>query len=124
MDLNIRNVSEELVTKLKGEAVRGGVTLREYVIWRLGGAGNGDSGVSGSDTKSYKDAGRESKSVGEQQSGIGVQSDSARECSVIPSSAKSGEPREEWRVRKDVGHGTLCMCRQCEAKRRYGEKSK
>lgn len=37
MDLNIRNIDETLVTKLKHEALDTGVTLRELVIGKLGG---------------------------------------------------------------------------------------
>lgn len=38
MDLNIRNVDEELVRRLKANAARAGVTLREHCISLLSGS--------------------------------------------------------------------------------------
>lgn len=42
--LHIRDVEEKLVQRLKAEAALGGVTLREYVIGRLGGQKTEDRG--------------------------------------------------------------------------------
>ena len=103
-DLNIRNVDDELVRRLKVAALDGGLTLREYVIWRLGGMENG-----GSHPVARPAEGEERPAVrgeGKRKGGNGKET------------AALGREVDRHQARKDVGHGTLCMCRECETKRR------
>lgn len=97
MDLNIRNVPEELLRKLKSEAAIEGKTLRELVLDVLAeGVGGGTSALKGPVVK------KETVPVSEKDAG--------------PILKK--EPKTEPPLKK-CSHGILadCNCQSCQEKR-------
>ena len=105
-DLNIRNVEELDMRQWRLLAMQEGVTLRAWVIARLNGERPEIASVG---------------VVGEKEAVMVV--GETRRAGRGKSPRKAAVLDEDMPVareigRKDVGHGGMCLCRECEAKRR------
>ena len=102
--MNIRNMSDTLLKRIKSEAALAGKTLREYVIGRLESGDHRAEGVPGL-AKNGEDAGRQSH---------GARRVRAAGDAVEESIARSGQGIEVRTVAGDPGLPNPKVCVNCD----------